>query len=173
MTEFPCWKPPSSGHSDLWTDQGQRCKNRKLKLCKWLIRSNNVRGPLSLVLLVPRPICSGRKSIRFFLLVESICYIFGVIAEICGTIRAWKIQGRWLMLHSHLNLVWLVRKQMAFRECLDYSKLNYMGIQITSAVSDMVYFLSISTQPVGANFHLLIQRMLYFHTNQFIFFWKG
>lgn len=62
---------------------------------------------------------------------------------------------------------------MAFRECLDSSKLNYMGIQIASAVSDMVYFLSISTQPVGANIHLLIQRMLYFHTNQFIFFWKG
>ena len=62
---------------------------------------------------------------------------------------------------------------MVFRECLDYSKLNYIGIQIASAVSDMVYFLSISTQPGGVNIHLLIQKMLYFHSNQFVFIWKG
>lgn len=62
---------------------------------------------------------------------------------------------------------------MAFRECLGYPKLNYMRMQIASPVSDMVSFLSISAQPLGAKMHLLIQKMLYFHTSQFIFIWKG
>lgn len=37
--------------------------------------------------LVPRCVCSERNGIIFFLLVESLHYILGVIAEICATIE--------------------------------------------------------------------------------------
>ena len=36
--------------------------------------------------------------------------------------------------------IWPVRKQMALRECLDYSKLHYMEMQIAGTGSDIVHF---------------------------------
>ena len=61
-----------------------------------------MRGPLSLLLLVPRPVYSGGMSTKFFLLVESIYCIFGVIAEICDTIKDLKDAG--MVIHTILPI---------------------------------------------------------------------
>lgn len=69
--------------------------------------------------------------------------------------------------HTLIELFfWLVRKLMACREWPDHCKLNYTGMQIASAISDMVYLLTeCNTTASGRYTHLLIQKMFYFHTS--------